>query len=367
MVGLGVRSLHLLFKGSTGHNRYLSVDDCSEEGSDEDFHKEPARAPAAAAAPNPPASPIEKQRGSDPTHGGTTMTMTMRGMDGSDSLTSDDGYDGFAAGSWHSAEQPQQHHLTNVSAKAAPTSPLSVIIHEDLGAETAPSTPYLRRMRQRRRSSMPLISTGADTAELLSPKSSSHAACNWTDPARRTLWVTSPGSARAHLEFSPRSFVPYGDSGDSMFGAPRTFQTDDGIPDPPISAAAVVAASNRSRPPRRHSSFGVGGKARGIDEEEPRRHTAAAAVPPPPVSAKTASGSSLRTPASPIRNNPRSALDASRPPSRRSPSPRRRSRRAATARHISSRRRPTAAASSSPPPPPPALSMNVRHLQVPVV
>jgi hypothetical protein len=280
--GGGGRSLHLLFKRSTSHtHRYLSVADGGEGSSDE------FAGIMGEMSPSPPPSPSKGDCMGDP------VKVSMIIADGSDSLT-DEGYDGFAAGSWHSQETLRQ---STKASSAAPASPQSVIIRDAAELEAAascPSTPYSRR--RRRRSSMPLMNdagrmgttiaeTPRSSPSMLPPGTSHHAtslpvACNWTDPARRTLWVTSPGSARAHLEFNPRSFVASEDDDEEPDLAPCRFQHDgkgtvfpslnrtggeyNGRPGPsfhdlPTSSSASPDTGRRQyQYQRRHSSAGGG-------------------------------------------------------------------------------------------------------------
>jgi hypothetical protein len=417
LVGGGGRSLHLLFKRSTSHpNRYLSVADGSEGNHDDDDFAAASSSPRTreegpggggeGAAVTPPVVPAANQHGSKsaPTNRTTPTTMMMVIVDGSDSLT-DEGYDGFAAGSWHSQETLRQ---STKASSAAPASPQSVIIRDaaELEASAAcPSTPYSRR--RRRRSSMPLMSGSPSTATREStvpafsstsshPATSSLAAvaCNWTDPARRTLWVTSPGSARAHLEFNPRSFVASDDDDEpdvrcTVFPSlNRTGGEYNGRPGPnfhdlPTSSTASPDTGRRQYQ-RRHSSAGGVGVGIGVRRhsggvgsgvvvggnfpafrgliDNARRDAAAEEAASPPASGGVvveASRSSWRAPIEPapseesdlVVGSPSLSGSASS-----TPSPRRKTRRTATARHITSRRRGPSSSSSI-----------MQHLQVPVV
>jgi hypothetical protein len=375
--GGGGRSLHLLFKRSTSHNhRYLSVADGGEGSSDEFVGIMGETTPSAP-------SPSKEDCTGDPAKVSSSIIV-----DGSDSLT-DEGYDGFAAGSWHSQETLRQP--TKASAAAAPASPQSVIIRDaaELEASAAcPSTPYSRR--RRRRSSMPLMSDAGTMGTTIAetPRSSHHAtslpvACNWTDPARRTLWITSPGSARAHLEFNPRSFVASEDDDDEPDLASSTYHPDvkgTTLPSLKPTSSEVKrhdgprsrhddspAWTGRRRYQRRHSSGScVVGSGRGgsfpdlgLDDDTRRGAIAVTAASPVACSSVTGNASSsswhsATTPTPPMESDP--VVLSPSPSCSATSSPRRKTRRTATARHITSRRRGRSSSSSI-----------MQHLQVPVV
>jgi hypothetical protein len=436
------RSLHLLFKRSTSHSRrhqYQSVgdtsvaswgnDDDDDDGNDDDDAACTGVGEAATGSPQrvrddvrrdgegrgttapPPASPSKQRKNRR-----IPTTATSNVMDGSDSLT-DEGYDGFAAGSWHSQQTQRQQQQAAKTSELAPASPQSVIIFDGLAAGS-PSTPYSRR--RPRRSSMPVMGgAGRLEPDTSSPPTKSSppgavVSCNWTDPARRTVWITSPGSARPHLEFNPESFLVGEEAGDdnvrelthsgadqcevkgeqrAQLNRGSNSSREEDCHDGPDRSGVTHATSvsivpgRRRLHQRRHSSSGIGGVGKGGSggsgpafglESRQRRDAPAeeeeATASPAAFSdgaEGNASWSSWHTPTPPEDSGPvptasnfpsDAASPAPAPSSSSLSSPRRKTRRAAVGRHISSRRQVRTSSSSSSP-----SSMLLQHLQVPVV